>query len=78
MGPNGSGKSTWIMFGRASPLYKVRSGRSCSKGESLPELEPNASALRGIFLAFPISGRDYRRRRKDFSQGGVNARGRPV
>ena len=52
MGPNGSGKSTlsYIIAGR--PGYEVTAGEVLLNGQNLLELEPNARAAAGVFLAF--------------------------
>jgi Fe-S cluster assembly ATP-binding protein len=52
MGPNGSGKSTLshVLAGRAG--YEVTEGRVLFEGEDLLALEPEARAVRGVFLAF--------------------------
>ncbi len=52
MGPNGSGKSTlaYVLAGRDD--YEVTSGDIRWNGESLLDLEPDARAAKGVFLAF--------------------------
>ncbi len=52
MGPNGTGKSTLanVLAGREG--YEVTSGRVLYKGKDLLELEPEARAWAGVFLAF--------------------------
>ena len=52
MGPNGSGKSTlsYVLTGR--PGYEVTGGYARLLGQDLLELEPEARALAGLFLAF--------------------------
>jgi Fe-S cluster assembly ATP-binding protein len=52
MGPNGSGKSTLAQVLAGNPAYEVLGGSVQYKGEDLLELEPEARAQRGIFLAF--------------------------
>jgi Fe-S cluster assembly ATP-binding protein len=52
MGPNGSGKSTLAYVMAGKPAYEVTSGEILLDGENLLELEPNARALKGLFLAF--------------------------
>ena len=52
MGPNGSGKSTLAQVLAGNPAYEVLGGTVQYKGEDLLELEPEARAQRGIFLAF--------------------------
>jgi Fe-S cluster assembly ATP-binding protein len=52
MGPNGSGKSTLAYVIAGKPDYEVRSGEILLDGENLLEFEPNARALKGMFLAF--------------------------
>jgi Fe-S cluster assembly ATP-binding protein len=52
MGPNGSGKSTlaYVLAGRDD--YEVTGGDVLWNGESVLEMEPDARAAKGIFLAF--------------------------
>ncbi|MDJ0944292.1 MAG: Fe-S cluster assembly ATPase SufC [Kiloniellales bacterium] len=52
MGPNGSGKSTlaYILTGREG--YEVTEGQVLFEGQDLLELEPEARAAAGVFLAF--------------------------
>ena len=52
MGPNGSGKSTlaYVLAGRED--YEVTSGDILWNGESLLDMEPEARAAAGVFLAF--------------------------
>ncbi len=52
MGPNGSGKSTLahILAGRDD--YEVTDGSVIYKGQDLLEMEPEARAHEGVFLAF--------------------------
>jgi Fe-S cluster assembly ATP-binding protein len=52
MGPNGSGKSTlsYVMAGREG--YEVTQGHIWLNGQDLLELEPEARAAAGLFLAF--------------------------
>ncbi len=52
MGPNGSGKSTlsYILAGRDG--YEVTEGSATLDGEDLLELDPDARAAAGLFLAF--------------------------
>ena len=52
MGPNGAGKSTLgnVLAGR--PGYEVTQGSVTFDGENLLELEPEARAAAGVFLAF--------------------------
>jgi Fe-S cluster assembly ATP-binding protein len=52
MGPNGSGKSTLAYVIAGKPDYEVTSGQIFLDGENLLEFEPNARALKGMFLAF--------------------------
>jgi Fe-S cluster assembly ATP-binding protein len=52
MGPNGSGKSTLAQVLAGHPAYEVTSGSVTYKGQDLLELEPEARAQQGIFLAF--------------------------
>ena len=52
MGPNGSGKSTlsYVLSGRAG--YTVTEGSAMLEGQELLEMEPEARAAAGLFLAF--------------------------
>lgn len=52
MGPNGSGKSTlsYVLAGREG--YEVTDGTATMGGEDVLEMEPDARAAAGIFLAF--------------------------
>ncbi len=52
MGPNGSGKSTlsYVLAGREG--YEVTDGSATLDGEELLEMEPEARAAAGLFLAF--------------------------
>ena len=52
MGPNGSGKSTlsYVLSGRAG--YTVTEGSAKLEGQELLDMEPEARAAAGLFLAF--------------------------
>jgi Fe-S cluster assembly ATP-binding protein len=52
MGPNGSGKSTLAKVMAGHPDYQVTAGDILLNGESILELEPDARARKGIFMAF--------------------------
>ena len=52
MGPNGSGKSTLAKVLSGHPAYEVTGGEVIFRGENLLELEADARARAGIFLAF--------------------------
>jgi Fe-S cluster assembly ATP-binding protein len=52
MGPNGSGKSTLANVIAGRPDYVVTQGSVRYLGSSLIELEPEARARIGVFLAF--------------------------
>jgi len=52
MGPNGSGKSTLAYALMGHPKYEVTDGRIAIDGTNLAELEPDARARLGLFLAF--------------------------
>ncbi len=52
MGPNGSGKSTLSKILAGHPSYEVTKGEVIYEGANLLELEPDARAREGIFLAF--------------------------
>jgi Fe-S cluster assembly ATP-binding protein len=52
MGPNGSGKSTLAQVLAGHPAYEVTAGQVLYQGQDLLEMEPEARAQAGIFLAF--------------------------
>jgi len=52
MGPNGSGKSTLAKVLAGHPQYEVTKGDVIYEGKNLLELDPDARAREGIFLAF--------------------------
>ncbi|MBI3312637.1 MAG: Fe-S cluster assembly ATPase SufC [Candidatus Omnitrophica bacterium] len=52
MGPNGSGKSTLAKVLAGHPSIEVKSGEVLYQGKNLLELEPEARALQGVFMAF--------------------------
>jgi len=52
MGPNGSGKSTLSYVIAGKPDYEVLDGEVLLDGENILELEPDARAAAGLFLAF--------------------------
>src|SRR3954466_5278250 len=52
MGPNGSGKSTLAQVLAGNPAYEVTGGTILYDGKDLGELQPEARAQAGIFLAF--------------------------
>jgi Fe-S cluster assembly ATP-binding protein len=52
MGPNGSGKSTLSKVISGHPAYEVTDGEILFRGESVLDMEPDARARAGIFLAF--------------------------
>ncbi|MEP7343076.1 MAG: ATP-binding cassette domain-containing protein, partial [Acidobacteriota bacterium] len=52
MGPNGSGKSTLAKILAGHPSYEVTEGEVLYEGKNLLELEPDARAREGVFLAF--------------------------
>jgi Fe-S cluster assembly ATP-binding protein len=52
MGPNGSGKSTLSKVLAGHPAYEVTEGEVWFKGRNLLELEVDARARAGLFLAF--------------------------
>jgi Fe-S cluster assembly ATP-binding protein len=52
MGPNGTGKSTLAYTLMGHPNYIVTAGQIIFKGVDLLELEPDARARLGLFLAF--------------------------
>ncbi|WP_029004924.1 Fe-S cluster assembly ATPase SufC [Azorhizobium doebereinerae] len=52
MGPNGSGKSTLSYVLAGKPDYEVTEGSATLDGQDLLELEADARAAAGLFLAF--------------------------
>jgi Fe-S cluster assembly ATP-binding protein len=52
MGPNGTGKSTLAYTLMGHPSYMVTQGQVVFKGQNVLELEPDARARLGLFLAF--------------------------
>ena len=52
MGPNGSGKSTLAQVLAGHPAYEVTEGQVLYEGKDLLEMEPEARAQAGVFLAF--------------------------
>lgn len=52
MGPNGSGKSTLAKVISGDPSVEITAGEVNFEGHNLLEMEPEARALAGIFLAF--------------------------
>ncbi|SVB90185.1 uncharacterized protein METZ01_LOCUS243039, partial [marine metagenome] len=52
MGPNGSGKSTLAKVLSGHPSYQVTGGKVLFEGQSILEMEPDARALSGLFMAF--------------------------
>ncbi|MGQ0561369.1 MAG: Fe-S cluster assembly ATPase SufC [Gemmatimonadota bacterium] len=52
MGPNGSGKSTLSKVLSGHPAYEVTEGEVLYQGRNLLELEVDARAREGLFLAF--------------------------
>lgn len=57
MGPNGSGKSTLAHILAGHPGYSITSGDVLFAGQDLLDMEPEARAAAGLFLAFqyPVS-----------------------
>lgn len=52
MGPNGSGKSTLAYALMGHPKYEITEGSISIDGANIAELEPDARARMGLFLAF--------------------------
>jgi Fe-S cluster assembly ATP-binding protein len=52
MGPNGSGKSTLAQVLAGHPAYEVTEGSVTYEGQDLFEMEPDARAIAGVFMAF--------------------------
>src|SRR5579872_916174 len=52
MGPNGSGKSTLAYALMGHPKYEITDGSVSIDGTNIAELEPDARARKGLFLAF--------------------------
>ena len=57
MGPNGSGKSTLAQVLAGHPAYPVTAGSVPYEGQDLLDMDPEARAREGVFLAFqyPVS-----------------------
>ena len=69
MGPNGSGKSTLANVLSGRPGYTVTDGTLTLADTDLTELEPHERAQLGLFLAFPVPGRNSRRFKYGISKG---------
>lgn len=52
MGPNGTGKSTLAYVLMGHPKYEVSEGEIMFNGENILDLDPDARARMGMFLAF--------------------------
>ena len=52
MGPNGSGKSTLAQILAGHPAYEVTAGTVTFEGHDLLDMDPEARAQAGVFLAF--------------------------
>ncbi|OZA79846.1 MAG: Fe-S cluster assembly ATPase SufC, partial [Azorhizobium sp. 39-67-5] len=52
MGPNGSGKSTLSYVLAGKPDYEVTEGEALLDGQDLLDMDPDARAAAGVFLAF--------------------------
>ena len=52
MGPNGSGKSTLAQVLAGHPAFEVTAGTVRYRGQDLLEMDPEARAREGLFLAF--------------------------
>ena len=52
MGPNGSGKSTLAYVLAGKDDYEVTAGEVLYNGENVLEMDPDARAAKGVFLAF--------------------------
>ena len=52
MGPNVTGKSTLAYSLMGHPAYTVTQGEAIFKGQNILELDPDARAHLGVFLAF--------------------------
>jgi len=52
MGPNGSGKSTLAQVLAGHPAYDVTEGAATLEGADLLDMDPEARAQAGVFLAF--------------------------
>jgi len=73
MGPNGSGKSTFAQILAGHPGYEVTGGSATFDGQDLLEMEADARARAGVFLAFqyPVAIRGVTN--AYFLQSAVNA-----
>ena len=58
MGPNGSGKSTLARVLAGHPDYQVTEGEEVYESRDLLAMEPEERAREGVFMAFPVPGRD--------------------
>ncbi|MBK7368302.1 MAG: Fe-S cluster assembly ATPase SufC [Candidatus Eisenbacteria bacterium] len=78
MGPNGSGKSTFANTLMGHPKYEVTSGEILFRGESILEMETDARARAGLFMAFQypvaIPGLTF----ASFLRAAINARIAPA
>jgi Fe-S cluster assembly ATP-binding protein len=52
MGPNGSGKSTLAQVLAGHPAYEITGGQVRFEGQDLLDMQPEARAQAGLFLAF--------------------------
>ena len=52
MGPNGSGKSTLALALAGREEYEITQGQMLFQGQDLSEMEPEARAQAGVFMAF--------------------------
>ena len=52
MGPNGSGKSTLALAVAGREEYEITQGQMLFQGQDLAEMDPEARAQAGVFMAF--------------------------
>ncbi len=74
MGPNGSGKSTLAKAIMGHPGYAVTEGEILLKGEDVLEMEPDARARAGVFMAFQYPSEIPGVSISNFLRTAVNAR----
>src|SRR5690606_21180306 len=74
MGPNGTGKSTLAQAIMGHPKYEVTRAQVLLDGEDLLEMEVNARALKGLFLAMQYPSEVTGVTNSDFLRSAINAR----
>ncbi|MBD2848243.1 Fe-S cluster assembly ATPase SufC [Paenibacillus sp. IB182496] len=74
MGPNGTGKSTLASALMGHPKYEVTSGTATLNDEDLLEMEVDARARAGLFLAMQYPSEITGVTNSDFLRSAINAR----